>query len=85
MDDDDDMSLRPKASQETFISMLNLDPTPMEGFPEEEEPTSEEQQQQPPQQRHYGQGASSLGLSGSGHGAVYFRTPCWPLSSLHSR
>ncbi len=67
----DDNSLRTMASHETFISLLNLDPTPMETPPDAEKalpPLPEEQQ-------HAGRPATTptgLGLSGSGHGAVYF-------------
>ncbi len=63
----DDKSLHSKASQETFISLLSLEPTPMENPPDAEKELPKSQQPATTAST-----ATSLGLSGSGHGAIYF-------------
>ena len=76
----DNGSLRSKASQETFISLLNLEPAPMETPP----PDVDKDLPPVPEEGSATSGSksltdsttskstSSLGLSGSGHGAIYY-------------
>ena len=77
----DDRSLRSKASQETFISLLNLDPAPMETPPPDtdkdlppvpEEGPRETSGSRPKTDSAGPHGTSSLGLSGGGHNYIYF-------------
>ncbi|AEO64906.1 uncharacterized protein THITE_2111293 [Thermothielavioides terrestris NRRL 8126] len=76
----DDQSLRSKASQATLVSLLELDPAPMES-------PNVDKDLPPLPVQHDGEPASestaslkssstsaSLGLSGSGHGAIYYLT-----------
>jgi len=72
-----DDALRPKASQETFISLLNLDPAPMETPPDTEKdlpplPEHPEGGSEGPRRPPLPASSSSLGLSGSGSRATYF-------------
>ena len=91
----EDKSLHSKASQETFISLLNLDPAPMETPP----PDTDKELPPVPEEGHGGDGSdsrsrpdstgskgtSSVGLSGSGNSAIYFRPsltpPLFPISA----
>ena len=81
----DARSLNEKASEETLISLLQLDPSPIES-PQLDSAASDEKQLAPPSDdgeddaagtlkssRTGASNTSSLGLSGSGgHGAVYY-------------
>jgi len=78
----DDKSLKSKASQETFISLLQLDPLPIESpapdMDKELPPVPEEQHGEQSgamtaSQSSMASGTSALGLSGSGYGAIYYR------------
>lgn len=73
----DSASLNTKASQETFMSLLQLDPTPMEATRAENEkelpPLPENNEPENSTARSPGT-TSSPGLSGTGHGAVYYCT-----------
>jgi hypothetical protein len=72
----DAQSLREKASQETFISLLQLDPAPMES------PGPDTEKDLPPLPEHPLENSTgsiksagtttSVGLSGSGRGAIYY-------------
>ncbi|EON95773.1 putative -dimethylguanosine trna methyltransferase protein [Phaeoacremonium minimum UCRPA7] len=68
-------SLSPKASQETFISLLQLEPEPIETPPATDKdlpplPEDAAEDQRAPTVK--ATSTASLGLSGSGHGAVYY-------------
>ena len=69
-------SLSPKASQETFISLLQLEPEPIHTPPATDKdlpPLPEDaagEDQRPAAVKSTS--TSSLGLSGSGHGAIYY-------------
>lgn len=89
----DRRSLNEKASEETLISMLQLDPSPIES-PQLDTASSDEKQLAPPSSDGQDDTAgslkpsktgalhtSALGLSGNGgHGAIYYRT-CRPSST----
>lgn len=77
------MKPRASPSQETLVSLLELEPAPMEPTPELEAGEAGEkpldmtgpQDHQPPRlptDLSSSSGTSSLGLSGSGHSAVYY-------------
>ncbi|KAK3364502.1 hypothetical protein B0T25DRAFT_442234 [Lasiosphaeria hispida] len=79
----DSQSLRPKASQETLISLIQLDPSPIES--PELGPNTEKDLPSLPEEHESSLSGSipslksrstahSLGLSGSGHGAIYYLT-----------
>lgn len=73
-------SLRATPSQETLISLMQLEPQPIADtekdlppLPEDEyedEPMSGSRSMPPGHAR-----TTSLGLSGSNHGSIYYRTP----------
>lgn len=77
----DEKTPRHQASQETLISLLQLDPSPIETPPAD---TDKDLPPLPEEQQHDDQSASvssvktgtsgSVGLSGSGHGSIYYRT-----------
>jgi hypothetical protein len=90
----DVQSLHSKASQATLVSLLELDPAPIES------PNAEKDL--PPLPDHAdgllanstpslksSSTSTSIGLSGSGHGAIYYRTPLFvtisPAPLLSSR
>jgi len=77
-------SLREKASEETLISLLQLDPSPIESPLADEAASDEKQLGQSSDEdapvtlksSKTGTSTSSLGLSGhAGHGAIYYREP----------
>ncbi|KAI0844258.1 DUF1691-domain-containing protein [Daldinia vernicosa] len=73
----DHRTLNPKASQETLISLLQLDPLPIDNaslydkdlppLPEEDQESSSRSTRHTPTSS-----TSTLGLSGSGHGPIYY-------------
>lgn len=75
---DDQRSLRSKASQSTLVSLLEIDPAPMDSpnankdDPLLEENTDGSLADSSPS-LHSTSTSTSLGLSGSGHGAIYYR------------
>lgn len=80
----DDHSLRSQASQATLVSLLELDPTPMDSPNVEKDlpPLPDQVDGALPDSTHSLKSSStstSLGLSGSGHGAIYYRTFPLPL------
>jgi hypothetical protein len=75
----DDQSLRSRASQATLVSLLELDPTPMESPNTEKDlPPLPDQADGAPADSvsslKSSSTSTSLGLSGSSHGAIYYRT-----------
>ncbi len=76
----DDKSLNPKASQETFISLLQLDPVPIEPSPdgEKELPSLPEEGGEAAAAPKSAGTFAGLGLSGRGYGAAYYCLPSSP-------
>jgi hypothetical protein len=79
----DDQSLRSRASQATLVSLLELDPTPMESPNTDKDlPPLQDQADGAPADSVSSLTSSStstsLGLSGSSHGALYYRTSPFP-------
>ncbi|GAB1312468.1 hypothetical protein MFIFM68171_02678 [Madurella fahalii] len=76
----DTQSLRSKASQDTLVSLLQLDPTPMDSPNVDKDlPPLPEQADGPPSSSTPSLNSSSattsgVGLSGSGHGPIYYLT-----------
>jgi hypothetical protein len=74
----DDHSLHSKASQATLVSLLELDPTPMESPNTDEDLALSEQADGSLADSTHSLKSplttSSIGLSGSGHGPIYYRT-----------
>lgn len=74
----DSRSLNTKSSVETFISLMQLDPAPIETdkdlppLPEEAADADSTTAASIANTSVSGSTGSSLGLSGSGHGAVYY-------------
>lgn len=72
----DSRSLNEKASQETFISLLHLDPSPMDSPNADNEkdlpPLPEEPSESSTASLKSSGTATSVGLSGTGHGAIYY-------------
>jgi hypothetical protein len=87
----EDQSLRSTASQATLVSLLELDPTPIESpnMDKDLPPLPEHADGSPSHSTHSLKSPStstSLGLSGSGHGAIYYRTsPLPPLSTTNPK
>ena len=73
----DTESLRSKASQETLASLLQLDPSPIESPSSEKDLPPLPEQDEGPEHATKPRSAttSSVGLSGTGHGAIYYRMP----------
>lgn len=74
----DDQSLHSKASQATLASLRELDPTPIESPNIEKDlpPLPDHADGSPSHSTHSLKASStstSLGLSGTGHGAIYYR------------
>jgi hypothetical protein len=83
---DDHHSLRSKASQATLVSLLELDPTPMDSPDTDKDlpPLPDQADGAPSDSTSSLKPAStstSLGLSGSGHGAIYYRAYLPPPTS----
>ncbi|KAK8074172.1 hypothetical protein PG994_005071 [Apiospora phragmitis] len=76
----DNRSLRPKASQETLMSLLQLDPSPMETaslYEKELPPLPEEDLESSRstiRSRGTANSSTSIGLSGTAHGPLYYLT-----------
>lgn len=64
-------------SEDTLASLQQLDPSPIDSPPLEADKQLPDRPRPPILTR-----ASSLGLSGSGHSAVYYRMSCWIAVSL---
>lgn len=78
----DPRALHQKASEETLISLLQLDPAPMDNasiYDKELPPLPEEASQS--SNHSINASTSTLGLSGSGHGPIYYRTVISPFLS----
>lgn len=71
----DSRSLRRTPSQETLMSLLQLDPTPMPDTEKDLPPLPEEPSEKARSIRPGHARTTSLGLSGSGQGSTYYRTP----------
>lgn len=76
----DSRSLRATPSQETLISLLQLEPQPIADtekdlppLPEEKDEKDEQEHERSTRPGHAR--TTSLGLSGSNHGSVYYCTP----------
>lgn len=67
-------SLRRTPSQETLMSLLQLDPTPMPDTEKDLPPLPEESSEKSRSIRPGHARTTSLGLSGSGSGSTYYRT-----------
>lgn len=70
----DSRSLRRTASQETLMSLLQLDPTPIPDTEKDLPPLPEESSEKPRSIRPGHARTTSLGLSGSGQGSIYYLT-----------
>lgn len=68
-------SLRRTPSQETLMSLLQLDPNPMPDTEKDLPPLPEESSESSRSIRPGHARTTSLGLSGSGQGSLYYRTP----------
>ena len=68
----DTRSLRSKASQETLVSLLQLDPSPMESAdPEKDSPPLPHEDIATLSEKS--RSSTGVGLSGSGRNAIYYR------------